>query len=48
VTFEQPNAEVRPETLQVFGDRWLADVAGLGRPTHAPLVEDGEEQLQAM
>jgi hypothetical protein len=34
--------------MQVFGDRGLADVAGLGRPTHAPLVEDGEEQFEAM
>ena len=45
MALQQLNAEVRPEAVQVFGDRGLADVAGLGRPTHAPLVKDGEEQL---
>ena len=43
MALQQLNAEVRPETLQVFGDGGLADVTGLGRATHAPLVEDGEE-----
>ena len=45
VAFEQLNAEVGAEALKVFRDRGLADVAGLGRPTHAPLVEDREKQL---
>jgi hypothetical protein len=48
VAFKQLNAEVPPETLQVFGDRGLADVVGFGGPSHAPLIEDSEEQLQAV
>jgi hypothetical protein len=46
--FEEWNAQVRLKSLEMLGDCGLADVTGLRRPAHAPVVEHGKEQLQAV
>src|SRR5262245_6327752 len=46
--FEQPDPPVRLQSLEMLGDGGLADVAGLRRPAHTPVVENCKEQLQAV
>src|SRR6266513_4775603 len=48
VTLDESDAKVRFESPQVLGDGGLADVAGLGGAAHPAMVQDGEEQLEAM
>src|SRR5437879_9636415 len=48
VTLDEPEAKVCFESTQVLGDGGLADVAGLGGAAHPAMVQDGEEQLEAV
>src|SRR5436309_5645625 len=48
VTLDESDAKMRFESTQVLGDGGLADVAGLGGATHTAMVQDGEEQLEAV
>src|SRR5207237_8445095 len=48
VTLDESDAKVRFESTQGLGDGGLADVAGLGGATHPTMVQDGEEQLEAV
>src|SRR5947207_14196084 len=48
VALDESDAEVRFQSTQVFGDRGLADVARLGGAAHPAMVQDGEEQLEAV
>src|SRR5205823_11984238 len=48
VTLDESDAKVRFESTQVLGDGGLADVASLGGAAHPALVQDGEEQLEAV
>src|SRR5438270_9153888 len=48
VTLDESDAKVRFQSTQVLGDGGLADVAGLGGAAHPAMVQDGEEQLEAV
>src|SRR5207249_3453391 len=48
VTLDESDAKVRFESTQMLGDGGLADVAGLGGAAHPAMVQDGEEQLEAV
>jgi len=48
VTLDEPDTKVGFESTQVLGDGGLADVACLGSATHPAMVQDGEEQLEAV
>src|SRR5207248_9328761 len=48
VPLDESDAKVRFEPTQVLGDSGLADVAGLGGAAYPAMVQDGEEQLEAV
>jgi hypothetical protein len=48
VTLDESDAKVRFESTQVLGDGRLANVASLGGAAHPTMVQDGEEQLEAV
>src|SRR5207248_9304704 len=48
VTLDEPDTKVGFESTQVLGHGGLADVACLGSATHPAMVQDGEEQLEAV
>src|SRR5881628_1471790 len=48
VTLDESDAKVRFQSTQVLGHGGLADVASLGGAAHPAMVQDGEEQLEAV
>src|SRR5205823_9681107 len=48
VTLDESDAKVRFQSTQMLGDGGMTDVVGLGSAAHPAMVQDGEEQLEAV